>query len=250
MARGNNILIILISFLILSSFSLSAKGTHQYELHVYAVRTDSIVLTLFNNTSEPAYLFDSYFTESDQKLLAYMHRYDSEKDIIKLSYLPFQQFTILPFLDDKRMVVYGKGNYLRGRYQSNYSFTKIEAGDSLLIFIPTMSLLTDQFFYDVDLKKYTFCEMSAKDDNDDNKPKKNIKLKRVKNNPDLQNVLNELSVYKDIELFLEYNIFKTLSYRYIRFAFSLRDLDNAASSYVIVSCNIDLHDIIKKEYNR
>ena len=235
-----------VTFVWLASLAVVAENTDAgYSLKLRSIDADSIVLTLTNHTTAPVYLFDSYLNESDREIWQYFHRYNKEDDIVKLSFLPFQQFTILPVLYDKRMFVYGKGRYLRGNHQIGYHFIKIDAGDSLAISISKNSIISDRYYYDVNLKEYTFLEKTKDNEYDEKKvkEKKDLKLKRLKREPIFDDVTIELAVYRDIDLFLEYEIYKTLNYRYIGFGFSLEDLDEVSSGYDIVSCSLNLQDI-------
>ena len=144
---------------------MSAQGKSSYELRASSIEADSVVLCFYNNTVEPVYLFDSYIYDSDMAMSSYLYRYNRDKDIVKLSFLPLQQFTILP-LTPERMVVRGKGRYFRGKHQTYYHFTKIEAGDSLAISIAKKALTSDRYYYDVDLKEYTFLEKTKDDENE------------------------------------------------------------------------------------
>ena len=138
-------------------------------------------------------------------------------------------------------VIIGEERYLYDG-QIEYHFTEIPAGEYLYISIPKKVLLSDLYYYDVDLKKYTHLEKTKR--NRKSKVLKPLKLKQLNDLPTFDEVIIELAVYDDIDLFLEQQISETLNYKFIGFGYFLSELDEAASKYNIISCTLNLKDIL------
>lgn len=78
-----------------------------------------LVLKIINNTTEPIYLFKSYF-EDDISTSPYLYRYDSKINTLNISFLP-----LLPYLTTKysdRVIIQNRLIY---PYQTVYDFYKI-----------------------------------------------------------------------------------------------------------------------------
>ena len=242
MVTKYKVLCLLVISVLLTSFTESSgEKKIPYELHVSSIESDSIVLCLNNNTSEPAYLFDSYLNEYDISYVSYIHRYNKEKDIIKVSFLPFQQYVSVPTKAKDRKVILGEERYLIDG-QIYYHFTKINAGDSLAIYISKKTLTSDRYYYDVDLREYTHLEKAKKGKKA--RFKKNLKLKQLKEAINLDEITIELAVYRDIDFFLEKELSETLNYKYIGMGYFLREVDEVTASYDIVTCTLNLNNII------
>ncbi|MDE7386011.1 MAG: hypothetical protein K2N28_02610 [Muribaculaceae bacterium] len=235
-SKSKILCIVLLSVFMASYTTVLGAEKSQYTLSVSAIDADSVVLKLCNDTSEPAYLFDSYLNEYDIDDVSYIHRYNRKDGVVKVSFLPFQQYLEIPSrIKPGRKMIVGEKRYLVSG-QILYRFTKVAPGDSLTIRLSKKTLTTDRYYRDVNLREYTHV------DEDDN-PKKALKLKRSRRIPRFDEITIELAVYKDIDYFLENELSKTLNYKYIRFPYYPESLDAVASAYDIVTCRINLKDL-------
>lgn len=226
--------IVVLSVFMLSYTTISGAEKSQYTLRVSAIEADSVVLKLCNHTPEPAYLFDSYLNAYDIDDVSYIHRYNREEDVVKVSFLPFQQYVEVPSKIRHGRIFVGEDRYFMSG-QIFYNFTKIEPGDSLTIRLSKQTLTTDRYYHDVNLREYTILDENYKS-------KKTLKLKPLKRTPDFDEITIELAVYRDIDLFLENELSETLNYKYIRFYYYPSELDAVVSAYDIVTCRINLKD--------
>ncbi|MDE6403435.1 MAG: hypothetical protein K2K86_06480, partial [Muribaculaceae bacterium] len=206
-----------------------------YTLSVSAIEADSVVLKLCNDTSEPAYLFDSYLNEFDIAHVSYIHRYNKEEDVVKVSFLPFQQYVEVPKKIRHGRIYGGEIRYFK-YHQIYYNFTKVAPGDSLTIRLSKKTLTSDRYYHDVNLREYTILDENYKF-------KKKLELKPLKETPDFDEITIELAVYRDIDFFLENELSDSLNYKYIRFYYYPSELDAVASAYDIVTCRINLNDL-------
>lgn len=219
-----------VTLLWMLSFSAFAENDNRdYSVKVVSIDSDSVTLAFINNTSSPAYLFDSYMRGHSIFLpgkISYLYRYNKNTQEYKFSYLPFIQF--LGCEPSERMLFVGEEAVLRNN-NVPFSFTEILPNDSLLVKIPVDDLYSDVFYKDVDMKSYTIIDENYRLIDD-------VKLKRIKKIKPADKLTLEFAIYHNIDYFNNYQEIKNK----LEHVQHILVRDKATTDYDIVTCTINL----------
>lgn len=220
----------------------AGERAEKYSLSVIGADADSIVMEVRNNSTEPAYLFDTYITLPDVASTKFFRRYNAENEKAKLSFLPFIQY--LEIGEPYPVARYRNGVMIS--WALSYSFTEIAPSESISFKIPKSALTAEYEYFDEDVRSYTLQRAAteasdAESDDTEIGDEATYPLLRFREMDDAvtaDSVTVEIAVYNNIDLIKEYQLSKELNTRYIRWFCSPEEYDTAMSDYEIVTCTV------------
>lgn len=216
---------------------------------------DSLYIAIHNNTNQPVCLFTGFLYSSAAKnkiyaidQMLYLHRYDSNLGIYKLSFVPLK-----PFLRySGHMPVHVK-YYEEPGFPLTYEFSTISSKETFIYPVSKSSIQKREYIYDYFPQKYSFntgyigCRQNKKLKLDILKSTNNKKhIIKPAPNRNVEYITIEFAVYLDYDIIAPYLINPYSEYngylRFHNFYIIPEECNEQLNQYITVSLPLILNE--------